>query len=384
MKVFSDSKKSLNILFVSSSLGMGGAETWLVNLVHGFKRIAGATINVSFLTLLENGGVYEETLRELGCEISHIQLNYRRIDLTLYRLFRFMKEGGFDVVHCQSDYLSGIVMSAAAMAGIPKRLFHIHSTKFAFGPSSSLTKQLAGYFLRTAATLFSHASLSCSGDARSAFYSGKWSDNAKIFYCGIDIHRFEKDAGACRKKLLAELGLAPNTQILLNVGRISEAKNLSFIVNIMSFLKKHDNIVFVHAGDGPEKIALTREIECAGLSERMRLLGMRSDTADLMLASDLFVMPSLYEGLPLVLIEAQAAGLPVLASDVITKEVVEIPELFRLLSLREPSEMWSREILTMLDENRLSVKSNVLKTMKGSKFDINQSARLLLAVYAEC
>lgn len=369
------------ILFVLSSLGVGGLETWLLNIVKTFQKLHGFKIQCDFLTLLDKGGYYKQMLADMECNIFHIQLNYKHIFKTFRQLFLFIRQGQYDIVHCQSDYLSGIVMTAAFFAHVPVRAYHIHSTKFAFGPDSSFIKKNAGKLLKFLANMFSHHAIACSKEAGDSFFSGNWPSCAKVLYCGIDTDRFRFDSGICRAKILSELNLSNNAKIILSIGRLTTVKNISLIIKAMVLLNSHKDIIFLHAGDGSEKDFLDQEIKRAGLSENCKLLGLRNDIPELLLASDLFVMPSFFEGLPLVLLEAQAAGLPIVASDVITREVMVIPELFMWLSPHEPTARWAEAVEHMLNRKLTISKQEALQAVIESNFNITNSAHKLLEIY---
>ena len=369
------------ILFVLSSLNVGGVETWLVNLVRSFGKISDVQVSCDFLTLIDNNGEYKTELSRAGCNLYHVQLQYKHLIKTLSGIYHVIKRGNYQAVHCQSDYLSGLVMLAAYLANVPGRVFHIHTTRYAFGNDKPLPKRIAGKILRSLAVNFSHRSLACSSEARKAFFQGKPTAKADVFYCGIDLSKFDLDFKLNKTKILSELGIGDNTKIILSVGRMTPEKNLHLAARAISELKKTHDVIWLHAGDGPERASVAGLINELDISENCRLLGLRNDVAGLILASDVFIMPSVYEGLPLVLLEAQAGGIPIIASEVITRELVEIPELFSWLPPDGPPVLWAEKIDKALSSEKFVSRENALKKMQQSKFNIANSIFPLLDYY---
>jgi glycosyltransferase involved in cell wall biosynthesis len=372
---------SWRVLYVLSGLELGGVETWLLDLVRRFRSTAGAGIECDFLTLLHEGGRYEPVLGALGCRVHHVRLGYSRLPIVVARMARLMKRGEYDVVHCQGDYVSGLVMLAARLAGIPRRVFHVHNTRFAFGPGAALGRRLAGKLLRQAAVRFSDAALCCSGDAKRAFFEGNGPRSAQVLYSGIDTSAFPADEAECRGSVRAELGLPPGTLLLLFVGRLAEEKNPGMLIDVMCSMSKRERTRLLLVGDGPARPRLEGEIAARGLGHSCLLLGFRTDVPRLMVAADVFVLPSRYEGLPLALIHAQAAGLPIVASDVITREAVVVPELFRWVSPCDPPERWAAAVAEALETGRRISVRDALDAVCRSPFEISNSAGALLRAY---
>jgi len=369
------------VLFVLSGLEPGGVETWLLDVVRRFRSTGGAGVECDFLTLLHEGGRYEPVLGALGCRVHHIRLHYSRLPIVVARMARLMKRGEYDVVHCHGDYVSGLVMLAARLAGRPRRVFHVHTTRFVFGPGAPLGRRLAGKLLRQAAVRFSNAALCCSGDARRAFFEGNGPRSAQVLYSGIDTSAFPADEAECRGSVRAELGLLPGTLLLLFVGRLAEEKNLGMLIDVMCSMRKRERIRLLFVGDGPARARLEGDIAARGLGQSCMLLGFRTDVPRLMAAADVFVLPSRHEGLPLALIHAQAAGLPIVASNVITREAVVVPELFRWASPCDPPERWAALVTEALEAGRRVSVRDALHAVRCSPFEIGTSVCALLRAY---
>ena len=317
----------------------------------------------------------------MGCGLFHIQLRYATLPLFMTRVYLLLRRGRYDIIHAQDDYGAGISMPLAWMAGIPRRLFHVHSTRFAFGPDSRMLHRWMGRLLRTTATRFSHACLCCSSAARDAFFEGEPPASARVLYCGIDLKPFRIDAATCRESVRSELGLDAETRLVLFAGRLCDQKNVDLLIRAMSRMEEVSDCVLLMAGDGPDRGHLEGICRGQGLDSRCRFLGFREDLPRLMLASDIFVLPSQYEGLGLVLVQAQAAGLPILASTAIPREVEVISQLFHWQCPEDPPETWARTIEAVLLEERGDRHAIAIDAIRGSAFNIDNCADALSRAY---
>jgi glycosyltransferase involved in cell wall biosynthesis len=371
----------LRILYCLSGLDVGGVELWLCDIVRELRGSGSQEVHCDFMTLLKSQGELQPELERLGCRILHAGLVLQHPVRSVLRMRRIMRAGGYSVVHCQSDHISGLVLLAAFMARIPRRFFHIHNTRFRLGTGATLRRRVLGVLFRGAAGAFSTASFSCAKTARNAFYGAVWPASAKVLYCGIDTRPFEAGVVAARASVREELGVPKEQQIILSVGRAVEPKNLTFLCEVASELAKREDAVILHAGDGPQRAEIEALVRARRLECSFRVLGRRTDVPRLMLAADAFVMTSKQEGLPLALIQAQAAGLPIVVSDIVTDECATIAELFHWLSLSSGAELWADKLVEVLHGSRPLSQGEALKRIVASPFSISASARHLLNEY---
>jgi glycosyltransferase involved in cell wall biosynthesis len=186
-----------------------------------------------------------------------------------------------------------------------------------------------------------------------------------------------------KRNLRQSLKWPDRSKVVLHVGRHSEQKNLFYLMEIFArILRRDGNALFVQAGSGLLTPALQDKARELGISERVRFLGSRDDVPQLMRAADIFLFPSLYEGLGLVLIEAQAVGLRSLISDVIPPEVEVVKGLVHRLPLTEPAEKWADRAQQLM-ELPLPDAQESLNLVEASPFSITNSARALMALYIE-
>jgi glycosyltransferase involved in cell wall biosynthesis len=334
------------------------------------------------MTLLKSQGELEPKLERLGCRIVHAGIVLQNPIQSIWRLRKMMRAGQYSVVHCQSDHISGLVLLAAFLARIPKRFFHVHTTSFRLGAGAGLRRRVAGMLLRKTAGVLSTASFSCARPARSAFYGRTWPASAKILYCGIDTLPFQAGIEAARRSIRVELGVPKETRIILSVGRVVDSKNLTFLCEVANRLSKKQNAVILHAGDGPQREEIEALVRECRLERFVMLLGQRSDVPRLMLAADAFVMTSRLEGLPLVLVQAQAAGLPIVVSDIVSEECAIIGELFNRLPLSSSAQLWADKLVEVLHGSRPLSQAEALRRIVASPFSISASAQSLLKEYS--
>jgi glycosyltransferase involved in cell wall biosynthesis len=212
-----------------------------------------------------------------------------------------------------------------------------------------------------------------------------------VLHCGIDIDQFNGEPAGCRDSVLREFGWTPDVKLVLFVGRLDRAleylhpknhKNSWFALNVMRAAVAIDpSVRFIMAGDADHVSAeLDRRIGGWGLLEKLRVAGIRKDIPRLMHAADLLLFPSVQEGLGMVAVEAQAAGLPVLASTAVPREAVVIPELYEALSLDESLDSWAQHLIARLAKTRPSLLS-CRSALERSPFSIMNSVRNLEKIY---
>jgi glycosyltransferase involved in cell wall biosynthesis len=179
-----------------------------------------------------------------------------------------------------------------------------------------------------------------------------------------------------------ELGLPKDALVILSVGRVVDTKNLPFLGDVAAELSNRNDAVVLHAGDGPQRAEIETLVRERHLERSFRFLGQRADVPRLMLAADAFVMTSKLEGLPLVLIQAQAAGLPMVVSDIVTEECAIIAALFHRLPLSAGAQAWADKLVEVLHGSRPLSQAEALKKVVASPFSISASARNLLKEYS--
>jgi len=221
----------------------------------------------------------------------------------------------------------------------------------------------------------------CSKEACEFLFGERcFNDNrVRIINNGIETENFVFNE-EIRVKMREELGIKDSTIVVGHVGRFSYPKNHDFLIDIFKKVnEKNRNTLLLLVGDGNLREAIERKVEYLGLSNRVIFAGIRSDVADVLQAMDIFVFPSLYEGLPVTLVEAQASGLPCVISDNITKQV-QITDLIHPVSLERSPEYWSKKILEVTKD---SLRIDTSSLIRENNFDIYSIAKTLTTFYSE-
>ena len=346
----------------------GGVEQVVMNY---YRHIDRARFQFDFLVDSDSPLVPREEIGALGGRVFDIppyqrQLAYQR---ELCRLFR---REGWPIVHSHINSLSVFPLRAARRAGVPVRIAHSHSTSGRGEPLRNAAKAL----LRTQANRYPTQRLACSR------YAGEWlfgrGSSFEVLPNAIELGQYSFDAAA-RAKLRAELGAGGSTLVVGNVGRFMAQKNHAFLLEMFrGLLASRPDSLLILTGEGELESEVRRNSVEMGLAERVHFLGRRDDVAALYSAFDAFCLPSLYEGLPLVAIEAQRSGLPCLLSDTITREA-DVTGSVSFLPLSDTS-AWVAG-LSRLSSSAPSDRRAV-SDARLLAYDIEGAARVLEGIYA--
>ena len=361
----------IRVLHCVAGLGHGGYESLIMNLYRSIDRE-----KVQFDFVSSFPGVYEPEIEALGGHIHRIPFITQKgpfaYTAALDRVLRSAPR--YSIVHSHMDKFSGLVMQRAAKAGIPVRIAHSHNTKNEGGLAFQLVKDHYGRMVLPWSTdLFA-----CSKAAADWMFGEKAAE-ARILFNGVQPEDFAPDADA-RSRVRAELGLAESTFVAGHVGRFTEQKNHAFLLEIFAALhaRRPDSVLLL-AGDGPLRPKMAEAARRLGLEEAVRFLGPRQDVPALLSAMDCFIFPSHHEGLPVTLVEAQAAGLPVAASSAITDEVCITP-LVRRLGLEEPAGDWAAAALELANGG-FAARRCPAGAIRAAGYDIADTARWLEGFY---
>ena len=329
-------KQPIRIAQVLNRMDSGGIEAVVMNY---YRHIDHGKVQFDFYFAEDSVFPQREEFKKMGAGIYPIPaytkvLSYQR---ALYDAF---KRNGYQIVHTHLSTMSVFPLFAAWRAGVPVRICHSHSTAH-WGEGK---KTLLKYLLRPFTKLFATDYFACGERA------GRWMYGSRCFERGcvhvmpnaIDTNKFTYDETA-RCRLRAELGIPQEAFVAGHVGRFMYQKNHKFLIDTFTRLKKEQpNSYMLLVGEGELEHQIQERALQAGLSERIVFTGARQDVNKLYSAMDVFCLPSFYEGLPVVALEAQANGLPCLFSDKMTKEVILTPAA-RQLSI-ENAEVWADAI----------------------------------------
>lgn len=328
----------MKILYILASLNSGGVS----KLLYDYCSRMSDDIKFDFVITDPNEGILEKKFMELGGRIYRIPQFRQSIIRHNRHLKKIIKNGQYDIVHDNCDYRAYFSMLYAKKYGVHVRIAHTHRTSL---PSSRIGQIVARFFIkkikREATELFS-----CGQYAGITIW-GKdaWNKNRiHIMTNAIDCNRYQFSLET-RYRIKKELGLN-NSYVIGTVGRLVCAKNHSFILNVFAQVKDElDNAKLLLIGDGVLFNDIKKLIEEKKLTNDVFMLGQREDVSDLLNAMDVFVLPSLYEGLPIVLVEAQVNGLPALVSNLVTDEV-KYSDMIQYLPIDKGNEEWKYKLIS--------------------------------------
>lgn len=332
----------MRILHVVGGLNRGGAETWLVQVLRNIDR---EKYQIDFLVHTTEPCAYDEEVRGLGSRI--IPCLSPAHPLQYARNFRKILEtyGPYDCVHSHVHHYSGYVMLLAAIAGVPIRVVQSHTAHVESKPRVGRKM-----YLRISKALiqnFATKGIAVSELAGDSIFPKGWKRDKQwsILSLGIDLTPFQQKVDG--KKLRANLGIPEDAWVVGHVGRFVEAKNHCFLVQVAQSLSAIDpRAFFLLVGDGPLRSEIEESVRESGLSDRFLFAGVRGDVPALMKgAMDAFLFPSRYEGLPLALLEAQAAGLRCVVADTVSSE--GNTDLITQESLTVPPAIWAQTLRSL-------------------------------------
>jgi glycosyltransferase involved in cell wall biosynthesis len=365
---------------VLGGLDRAGAETWLM---HVLRHIDRESFRFDFVVHSDRPGAYDDEVRALGGRI-YPCLNHQN-PLRYARNFKAILRqiGPVDVVHSHVHDFSAFVLRIAHQAGVPIRIAHSHLHTSLLEARASVPRRL--YLRLMKRWLHAHATdgIAVSEKAAYSYFGPNWRDDPRwrLLYCGIDLAQFEGDVD--RDAIRASLGLPRNAFVVGHVGRFDAQKNHTFLIDVFrELLQRSPESVLLSIGSGSLKKSIEHKAEQLGIRDRILFLENRPDVPRLMRGSmDVLAFPSHFEGLPLVLLESQAAGLPCLMSDTIAEETTVIPALVRRFPLSRPAAAWAEKLIALRQAADVPSSAAAKDLMAESPFNIEAGVASLESFY---
>ena len=370
----------MRILHVIGGLNRGGIETWLMHVLRAIDRDRFA---FDFLVHATAPCPYDDEARELGARVlpcpSHLSPRSHARDFR--RLLR--KNGRYHAVHSHVHHFSGMVLRRAEIEGVPVRVAHSHNDTStidsAAGPFRHAYRRLMRRWIGRHAT---HG-LAASRRAAASLFGAHWESDPRwrLLLYGLDLSPFREAPD--RERVRRELGLPSRAFVVGHVGRFVHQKNHAFVVEVFrEVARREPSAHLLLVGVGELRGAVERQVSLAGLSERVVFAGPRPDVPRLMAgAMDAFLFPSRFEGLGLVLVEAQAAGLPCITSREVPEEADVIAPLLRRLALDQPAQDWAEAVLDSRDRRTAPDRSSALAEVEASRFALRHCVEALERFY---
>lgn len=369
MIIFMDNK--IRVLHIIGIVCGGGVEKVVMNY---YKHIDRSKIQFDFVIDGYNKSIIDDEIRSLGGRVYHIESYKKNIIVYMWQLYKIIKKNNYSIVHSHINSLGFFSLFPAWMANAKLRLLHNHST----ANKGENMRYWLKCMLRPFAPLFANRFLACSYLAGEWMYGPKMMKQGKVTIVNnaIDLEDYAFDENM-RLQYRKEMNIPEDAKVIGHVGRFVFQKNHSFLIDVFKQIRELDKTAYlVLIGDGELKSSMQQMVDRYHLTEYVKFLGLREDVQKIYNVMDVFVLPSWFEGLPVVSIEAQANGLPCVFSSYVTKES-KLTNNVEFLKISEGKDVWCDRIIK---KNR-SPYEFVIKEMQDAGFDINIQASKLISLY---
>lgn len=337
------------VLSVVGGLDRGGVETWMIQVLQGLNETG---IQLDFLVHREGPFQYQAEAERLGARVI-VCRGVRFPWLYAWNLMGVLKKHGpYQVIHSHNHHFSGVILLVGAIAGVPVRVVQSHLDTRQVDDQAGTYRRLYTGVMKRLIWSCATVGTAVSERAADALFPPNWRELGNkwhVMLLGIDPEPFLTPVDG--ESLRREFGIPAGVTVVGHVGRFESQKNHTFLLRVAAeYLRSASETIFLLVGDGPLREEIEAEARELGIADQIRFAGVRKDVPALMRGvMDVFIMPSLFEGLPLVLLEAQAAGLPCLLSDSIAEESDVTPSLIYREYLSSSVACWARRLGWLVD-----------------------------------
>lgn len=360
----------LRVLQMIGGLNIGGAQSLVMNLYEAIDREA---VQFDFIIDEPEHTTFAEKVRSMGGNIYVLpKFNGKNLMAVRRAWDQFFRDHrGYRILHSHVRSYASLYLPIAKKHGL-QTIIHSHNTSNGQG-IAAVGKAMLQYPLRFQADYF----FACS-DAAGEWLFGKKTLSKKNFHVlqnAVDIEKYRFNPNT-RLQIRKDFGVTNSTTVYGHIGRLTEAKNHSFLLDVFREIhtQKSDSVLLI-VGDGELHVSIEERVHDLDLTDSVKLLGARSDPEKLLQAMDCFLFPSKWEGLPLSVVEAQAAGLPCFVSDAVTKEV-DLSELITYLPIDHGPEVWTNAVCAASLERK-----DVGKKIADAGFDVHKQAEWIKNFY---
>lgn len=324
---------STKVLHIVDSMNIGGIETMLMNV---YRVVDKREFSFDFFESVSGECFYDDEIYALGGTVYKSTSKSRHPVRYCRDLYRAIRKNNYEIVHIHtSNAMAALPAAVAKICGCRKIIVHSHS-------SNSNINAGVQRAVRMLLNRLADVKLSCS-DLASEWMYGKYASYAVVINNPIDLERFQYNEHI-RMETRAQLHLTTE-KTFIHVGRFTAEKNHVFLIDVFNELcRLNPDCELLLVGAGPLQEEIRKKAADLALSDKVVFLGIRSDVHKVLQAADAFIFPSLYEGLPLTLVEAQASGLPCFVSDAVTK-MVQLTDRTHYLPLGEGAAAWAKTIM---------------------------------------
>lgn len=371
-------KKTHKVLHVVGGMDIGGTETMLMNLYREVYK----HIQFDFISYYEKDAYYDNEIKQLCGKVIKIDSPSKVGQIkVLINLYKIIKKGEYEVVHAHTLFNCGVVMLAAKLAGTKIRISHSHTN---LDTPNNIIKRIYFSLMRMLIKIFSTNFVACSDSAGKYLFGKSIINNSKytILPNYVDYNKFLncEDYKSIREKLC----IKNEDLVVCHIGRFVDSKNHIFLIDIINtMVKKNDKVKAILVGDGPLRKDIEEKVKDLGIDKNIYFLGLRNDIEVILNNCDLFIFPSIYEGLGLVMLESQACGLPCVVSEAIQLEADLGIGLLTRLELKESCEAWSNKALE-LGGRKQKDKLKIKNSFKNKGYELNKIVNDLMDIYRIC
>lgn len=367
------------ILHIVGGMGKGGTETMLMNI---YRKIDRNKIQFDFLYTTNEETYYDKEIKKLGGNILRIDsLNIFKINKMGNQIYDCINRNGpYQAIHAHTLFNCGIAMRAAKKSGVDIRISHSHTTA---DNEVGLARKIYISLMRKLILDNSTNLLACSDLAGEYLFGAEniKSDKYTMFPNLISYENIIDVNYGDVEKFKIENKLQEDNLIIGHIGTFKESKNQKFLLKIVKVLKERNkDVKLLLVGDGSMRDELENMCKDLDISDRVIFTGTRDDIDVILNSMDVFVFPSTFEGLGLVLLEAQAAGLPCVVSEAIQPEADLQLGLFRKLNLSDGAESWANKIIEVHGKKETD-KQKILHAFDGQGYSTEKCISKLLSIY---
>jgi glycosyltransferase involved in cell wall biosynthesis len=365
----------IKVLHIFGKMVRGGSELRTVELM---PLLSEKGVHFDFCTLLLGKGPLDEKIRQLGGEVSCCPL---RPGLLTFgqRFARLLRQSDYDIVHSHTHYFSGNIVRLAHKAGIKRRIVHFRNTYD--GKTLTLRRKLYCKIMHRWIDKHATAILAVCRGAMEISWERGWQKDprAQVIYNGLDLSLYQF-SGDERRSVVSEFDLPDSSKIIIHVGRMHRQKGQDVLLDSAAKVIAADpTIHFLLVGGGALQTAMQDKARTLNITSNVHFAGVRSDVPRLLKASDCFVLPSRWEGLPGAVLEAIAANLPVIATDLPgVREIAEHTDLICLVPIGDRDALCEK-ILKTVEE--LDSQPHIKRPFPV-EFDLRRCAERLFKVYS--
>ncbi|MGL5764481.1 MAG: glycosyltransferase [Sarcina sp.] len=366
--------KKIKVLQYVGGLNRAGAETMVMNIYRKFDR---DKFEFYFACHENKKYDYEDEVESLGGHIIRIKAPQFQKQSIFEKEFADINKqyGPFDVVHSHINLMNSVVLKYAAKNNIRIRVSHSHSNKSLV--KESIQRKVYNYLSSKMINKYSTCKLACSYEAGEFMYRGK---DFKVINNAINLDDYKSCTNESIKK---ELNISESSKLIVHVGRFIDVKNHKFLIEVFNdLLKKEHNMHLILCGEGELFTEVKDQVKDLGIEKNVHFMGIRNDINMILQQSDIFVMPSKVEGIPLAVIEAQAARCVCVISDQIPKEVDIKAGLINFLPINKGLEIWVTKILNELNVSKKDF-IFIEEKMKEAGYDLSLNVDFLEKIYSD-